>query len=231
MRGMDPRTAAAFASPSRIALLATLLALGACQRGDPANDPQASASAASVLQNDTPAVVEADARDGADSATGDDAASDAKKSIIRPDIGPAPVETPSPEPLNVTIPFPAKGTSLDAAGREQVDGVLSSPAVTAGGAIVLRGHSDSRGSDKQNLAASRRRAEGVRDYMVAKGIPADRITVIAIGEGRPIAPNRKLDGTEDLEGQSRNRRVEIEVALPFSPEAASQAKPSSSPPS
>ena len=95
-----------------------------------------------------------------------------------------------------------------------IDTLLSDPVVALGGPITIWGHSDSQGSDAANLSASRRRAEAVRDYLVQKGVAADRITVIAMGEARPIAPNRKLDGSDDPEGRDKNRRVEIKVDLP-----------------
>jgi OOP family OmpA-OmpF porin len=37
------------------------------------------------------------------------------------------------------------------------------------------------------------------------------MTVIGLGEDRPVAPNAHLDGSDDPEGRARNRRVEIEV--------------------
>ena len=54
----------------------------------------------------------------------------------------------------------------------------------------------------------------MRDYLVEKGVAKDRITLIAIGEGRPVAPNVREDGSDDPEGQAKNRRVDVTVALP-----------------
>lgn len=139
---------------------------------------------------------------------------EAKKSIIRPEIEPSPTPTPPAEPVERTIPFPAKGTQPDPAGLAQLDTLLADPVLTLGGPITIWGHSDSAGSDAVNLTASRKRAEAVRDYLVEKGVTAERITVIALGEARPIAPNRKLDGSDDPEGRDKNRRVEIKVDLP-----------------
>lgn len=141
-----------------------------------------------------------------------------KKSIIRPDVDVAPNPAPAPEPTTLVVPFPASGAQPDDAGKALIDALLTGDLVRAGGSITIWGHSDSRGTDAQNLAASRRRAEAVRTYLEEKGVPASRITVIALGEGRPIAPNRKLDGSEDTEGQARNRRVEIRVDVPPPPD-------------
>ena len=135
------------------------------------------------------------------------------KSIIRPE---AEVSEPTPpplEPIETVVQF-AKGVALDDEAKAALDKLLTEPAFQAGGAIRLGGHSDSKGSDADNLRASRRRAEAVRDYLVDKGVGEDRITVIALGENRPVVPNAHPDGTDDEAGRARNRRVEIAVALP-----------------
>ncbi|GAA0459579.1 MULTISPECIES: OmpA family protein [Sphingomonas] len=136
------------------------------------------------------------------------------KSIIRPETEPDAEPTPPPlEPIEATVQFP-KGVALDDAAKAALDTLLAEPALQAGGPIRLSGHSDSKGSDADNLRASRRRAEAVRDYLVAKGVAKDRITVIALGENRPVAPNANTDGSDDEAGRARNRRVDIAVALP-----------------
>ncbi|WP_341207420.1 OmpA family protein [uncultured Sphingomonas sp.] len=145
---------------------------------------------------------------------------DATKSIIRPDIEPSPTPAPPPEATELTVPFPASGVRPDAAGLALLDKLVADPVVALGGPVTIWGHSDSKGSDAANLSASRRRAEAARDYLVEKGIAADRMTVIALGEARPIAPNRKLDGTDDPQGRDKNRRVEIKVDVPTNAPAA-----------
>lgn len=153
------------------------------------------------------------------------------KSIIRPTIEPVELETPPPvEKLEATIQFDDRNTDLTEPARTQLDQLLDTPTMRAGGPIVLRGHSDSRGSDGDNRVSSRYRAEAVRDYLESKGVAADRMTVIALGEARPIAPNAKLDGTDDPEGRAKNRRVEIEIDPPAAvatPTPAPSADPAS----
>jgi OOP family OmpA-OmpF porin len=139
---------------------------------------------------------------------------EATKSIIRPDIEPSPTPTPPAKPVDVTIPFPAKGYEADTTGMALLDKLIADPVLRLGGPITIWGHSDSSGSDAANLIASRRRAEATRNYLLKKGIAADRISVIALGEARPVAPNRNLDGSDDPEGRARNRRVEIKVNVP-----------------
>ncbi len=69
--------------------------------------------------------------------------------------------------------------------------------------IEVAGHTDSRGSDAYNLNLSRQRAETVRNYLINKGIAADRLTAKGYGESQPIADN----ATD--EGRFQNRRVEL----------------------
>lgn len=135
------------------------------------------------------------------------------RSILRPEVA-EPEEKPPIEPASAVIAFGASPMALDDAARAALDALLATPAMAAGGQILLRGHSDSRGSDGDNRVASRRRAEAVRDYLIEKGVAAQRITLFALGETRPVAPNARDDGTDDPDGRARNRRVEVVVALP-----------------
>lgn len=69
--------------------------------------------------------------------------------------------------------------------------------------VEVAGHTDSRGMDSFNLKLSQRRAEAVRNYLIAKGISAERLTARGYGEARPVADN----ATEG--GRYKNRRVEL----------------------
>ena len=151
---------------------------------------------------------------------------EAKSTISPPGGYPCPPPKPPAEPVELTVPFPAKGAQPDPAGMALLDTLAADPVLALGGPITIWGHSDSSGSDASNLIASRKRAEAARDYLVKKGVAAERITVIALGEARPIAPNRKLDGSDDPEGRDKNRRVEIKVDLPKAAPAAEGSDPS-----
>lgn len=67
----------------------------------------------------------------------------------------------------------------------------------------IEGHTDSDGSDADNLALSEKRAHTVKSTMVQLGISADRLTTAGLGESAPIDTN----GTP--EGKANNRRVEF----------------------
>jgi len=72
-------------------------------------------------------------------------------------------------------------------------------------AIQLDGHTDWIDTERYNKGLSLRRANAVKDYLISKGIDADRIAVDGLGETRPISTNL----TD--EGRSQNRRVEVQL--------------------
>ncbi|MDP2312097.1 MAG: carboxypeptidase regulatory-like domain-containing protein [Pseudomonadota bacterium] len=73
------------------------------------------------------------------------------------------------------------------------------------GRIEVQGHTDAVGSEAYNVALSQRRADAVRDYLVARGVARERLVARGYGTSRAQAPN-------DAEaGRSRNRRVQFEV--------------------
>lgn len=74
--------------------------------------------------------------------------------------------------------------------------------------IELHGHTDNanRTSDPEyNLKLSQRRADAVKEYLVKKGIAAERIKAIGFGDTRPVADNATN------EGKAANRRTEFVV--------------------
>ncbi len=73
-------------------------------------------------------------------------------------------------------------------------------------AVRIEGHTDAAGSDDTNQALSERRAQAVREALVARGLDAARIATLGLGEARPIA------GNDTPGGRQQNRRVEIVVS-------------------
>ena len=71
--------------------------------------------------------------------------------------------------------------------------------------IELGGHTDNRGSSRLNMKLSRERVERVKQYLVEKGIDADRIEGKGYGGSRPIASNK------NEETRRLNRRVEFTI--------------------
>jgi outer membrane protein OmpA-like peptidoglycan-associated protein len=71
--------------------------------------------------------------------------------------------------------------------------------------VRVAGHTDSQGSDEYNQRLSEARAKSVQDYLISRGIPANRLAFIGYGESRPI------DTNDTDEGRQNNRRVELEI--------------------
>ncbi|MCF6330728.1 MAG: OmpA family protein [Sulfurimonas sp.] len=67
------------------------------------------------------------------------------------------------------------------------------------------GYTDSRGSAIYNQKLSENRASVVKDILIKKGVPADRISSIGMGEVNPVADNASS------EGRAENRRIEAEL--------------------
>ena len=174
----------------------------------------------SSTDTDADPVQEEPAQEDAPDPQDDDTAQDPSPttSILRPDIEQPEIATVNPdapvvllEPLEMTIGFAQGGASLDDAAKAALDDALASAQMAEDGPIVLRGHSDSGGSDAANMRASRNRAQSVRDYLVENGVASDRIEIIAFGEQNPVAPNALPDGSPNEAGRERNRRVELVV--------------------
>lgn len=69
--------------------------------------------------------------------------------------------------------------------------------------VIVKGYTDSVGSEASNLRLSEDRANNVRNYLVNYGVAPSRITAMGFGEDFPVATN----ATES--GRQQNRRVEI----------------------
>ena len=74
--------------------------------------------------------------------------------------------------------------------------------------ILVEGHTDSTGTAEKNLALSQARAETVRKYLVADGIPDGQIRAVGVGQERPVADNKTSAG------RAKNRRVEVVLEKP-----------------
>ncbi|MBO3272588.1 OmpA family protein [Hymenobacter defluvii] len=83
-----------------------------------------------------------------------------------------------------------------------VETLTDNPKIT----IELSSHTDSRGKDAYNLALSQRRAQSAVDYIISKGIEANRVTAKGYGETRPVIKNAKTEAE-----YQQNRRTEFQV--------------------
>lgn len=67
--------------------------------------------------------------------------------------------------------------------------------------ITVEGHCDERGTREYNFALGERRANAARQYLIAQGIPAARITTVSFGKENPDPPG------SDEAAWARNRRA------------------------
>jgi peptidoglycan-associated lipoprotein len=70
--------------------------------------------------------------------------------------------------------------------------------------IRIAGNTDEQGTEEYNMALGQRRADVARTYLIALGIPADRIDTVSYGENRPADPGH------DPAAYAKNRRDEAE---------------------
>ena len=68
-------------------------------------------------------------------------------------------------------------------------------------AFTVEGHADERGTREYNIALGARRAETVRQYLVSRGVSAQRMRTISYGKERPVAL------CNDISCWSQNRRA------------------------
>ncbi|MCE7877785.1 MAG: OmpA family protein, partial [Betaproteobacteria bacterium PRO3] len=79
--------------------------------------------------------------------------------------------------------------------------------------VLVTGHTDRIGTQQYNQKLSERRADAVRDYLVSKGVPKDKIETLGMGKTQPL-PGVVCNMTamkELIACLQPNRRVEVEV--------------------
>ena len=98
--------------------------------------------------------------------------------------------------------------SLTPAQRHSLETVLDSVVPAFIGQPSLRaevaGHTDSRGSAAYNLNLSQRRAQSVRQYLIAHGAHSEQLTARGYGKSELLIDPEKSDSDRE-----RNRRVEL----------------------
>ena len=84
-----------------------------------------------------------------------------------------------------TVYFGYDQSTLTAEGQATLDRQAAFLKANPTIRIVIEGHCDERGTREYNLALGDRRASAARDYLVAKGVNASRLTTISYGKERP----------------------------------------------
>ncbi|HVF36200.1 MAG TPA: OmpA family protein [Candidatus Saccharimonadia bacterium] len=94
-------------------------------------------------------------------------------------------------------------SSLQPEALEHLGGLVEFVQADPARRVRIEGHTDDRGGANLNQVLSQRRAEAVRDALVARGVDAARIVALGRGETVPLATN------DTPAGRARNRRVEV----------------------
>ena len=77
--------------------------------------------------------------------------------------------------------------------------------------VLIEGYTDAKGSDSYNAKLSDRRAVSVKNWFSKHGAAANSMRTHGWGAAKPVAPNKKPDGSDDPEARQKNRRVEITI--------------------
>jgi OOP family OmpA-OmpF porin len=115
----------------------------------------------------------------------------------------------APQPVAPTPPavylvlFDFDKSNINDAAQAVINQVIADYNANKSTAVSVTGHTDRAGSDAYNEKLSERRADAVREALIAGGIPAEAITTAWKGESENAVP------TEDGVKEQANRRAEI----------------------
>jgi len=107
--------------------------------------------------------------------------------------------------LSISSYFQTGSAEPDPRSRDKLTAAITAAKATANIDISVVGHADATGSDSYNSALSLRRAQSVRNILVAEGVPSDVIEIAYHGANNPLVPTPR--GVPEL----RNRRVEVTI--------------------
>ena len=103
------------------------------------------------------------------------------------------------------IEFPRDRYQLTNKAKAAADALLVVAKACSGLKIEVRAFTDNQGKKANNTRLSARRAEAVKDYLVAQGLSEDLLSAVGFGPDRPVASNRTAAG------RAQNRRIEFRV--------------------
>jgi len=105
-----------------------------------------------------------------------------------------------------TVTFKTNSSELSEGAKGTLDRVASDVGnMRTGFMIEVQGFTDAQGPDSYNLNLSQHRADSVLRYLVGKGVPLYRVSIVGLGKASPVADNKTRAGRD------QNRRVEIRI--------------------
>lgn len=130
------------------------------------------------------------------------------------------IQAPQTDTSRHIIYFDFGSSGLTTSSRAVLDAICQK--MKENNRLVLRiaGYTDGVGDGRANLELSASRSREARNYLIYKGIRADRMFMEVFGEADPAAPNAEDDGSDlgkgrDLPGNRKwNRRVTLQLELP-----------------
>jgi len=137
-----------------------------------------------------------------------------------PVVAPAPAPAPEVQTKHFTLKsdvlFNFNKATLKPEGQQALDQLYTQLANLdpKDGSVVVLGFTDRIGSDAYNQTLSEKRAQSVVDYLVSKGIPADKVSARGMGKSNPVTGST-CDNVKPraalIDCLAPDRRVEIEV--------------------
>ncbi|MBS1562175.1 MAG: PD40 domain-containing protein [Bacteroidetes bacterium] len=127
----------------------------------------------------------------------------AKGSTVQKDIDLIPLS--SGKTGSLLVFFDNDKSELKPESMPELERVIELMRENANISVRFEGHTDDKGSDDYNVKLSERRAESVRDYIIAAGIERTRIESAGYGKKKPLSNAT----TEDA--RALNRRVEMRI--------------------
>ncbi len=97
--------------------------------------------------------------------------------------------------------FETDSTELTAQSRQTLDRQAQWLSQYSRYSFTIEGHADERGTREYNIALGARRATATRDYLISRGVAANRMRTISYGKERPVAV------CNDISCWSQNRRA------------------------
>jgi peptidoglycan-associated lipoprotein len=97
--------------------------------------------------------------------------------------------------------FETDSTEVNAVGQQTLDKQAAWLNQYPRYTFTIEGHADERGTREYNFALGARRAESVKNYLIAKGVSSSRMKTISYGKERPVAV------CNDISCWSQNRRA------------------------
>ncbi|HXB87848.1 OmpA family protein [Mycobacterium sp.] len=104
------------------------------------------------------------------------------------------------------ITFPTDGSALTPDAEQTLNQVADKLKACPAAKVTINGYTDNTGNDAINNPLSSNRADAVAGYLIAHGVMGDHLTAKGHGSADSVADNSSLDG------QAKNRRVEIAVS-------------------